>query len=300
MVPPTVYPGKVGVVHGLGEDALPGECGVAMDEERKIFFASAFAGAVLLGASAADGDGIDGFEVAGIGDQVDVNFAAAARGVFAGGSHVILHVSGAENAARIDVFESGEDFLRRPLGDMGDHVEAAAMAHAHDELDGAEPGGGIENFIDERDQSGDAFEREALAAEIALLHDLLEDVGTGEQVENALLVFFGNPKPATGFHALIDPAAALGGVDVIDFNADGAGVDGAGFAGVVALAFEFGGLARTEEAEGVEIAFEISELAVGVENAFALGIGGVGFEDGRAGAAIGSLGFRSHRMQLLG
>ncbi len=64
------------------------------------------------------------------------------------------------------------------------------MAHAHDEFDGAEAGGGVENFVDQRDEGGDAFEREALAAEIALLHDLLEDVGADEQVEDALLVFF--------------------------------------------------------------------------------------------------------------
>ena len=57
---------KVGVVHGLGEDALSGECGVAVDEQRQIFFASAFAGAVLLGAGAADRDGIDGFEMTGV------------------------------------------------------------------------------------------------------------------------------------------------------------------------------------------------------------------------------------------
>ena len=49
-------------------------------------------------------------------------------------------------------------------------------------------GGGVENFVDQRNEGGDAFEREALAAEIALLHDLLEDVGAGEQVEDASLV----------------------------------------------------------------------------------------------------------------
>ena len=124
--------GEVGVVHGLGENALSGECGVAVDEKRKIFFAATFPGAILLGAGAADGDGIDGFEVAGVRDEVDVNLAAAAGGVFAGGSHVIFHVAGAENAARIDVFESGKDFLGRALRDVGDDVEASAMAHAHD------------------------------------------------------------------------------------------------------------------------------------------------------------------------
>ena len=111
--------GKVGVVHGLGEDALPGERGVAVDQERKIFFAAAFAGAILLGAGAADGDGIDGFEVAGVRDQMDVNFAAAVRFVFAGCAHVIFHVAGAENAARVDVFESGKNFLRRAAGPRG-------------------------------------------------------------------------------------------------------------------------------------------------------------------------------------
>ena len=130
--------GKVGVVHGFGEDALAGEGGVAVDEQREIFFASAFAGAVLLGAGAADGDGIDGFEVAGIRDQMDVNFVAAARDVFAGRAHVIFHVAGAENAARVDVFEAGEDFVGRALGDVGHDVEAAAMAHAHDQFGRAE------------------------------------------------------------------------------------------------------------------------------------------------------------------
>jgi hypothetical protein len=58
--------GEVGVVHGLGEDALSGKSGVAVNQQREIFFASAFAGAILLGTSTADGDGIDGFEVAGV------------------------------------------------------------------------------------------------------------------------------------------------------------------------------------------------------------------------------------------
>ena len=68
---------EVGVVHGLGENTLSGECGVAVDEKRKIFFAAAFAGAILLGTGAADGHGVDSFEVARIRDEVDVNVAAA-------------------------------------------------------------------------------------------------------------------------------------------------------------------------------------------------------------------------------
>src|SRR6266851_285358 len=58
--------GKVGIVHGFGEDALSGESGVAVDKQRKVLFAATFAGAILLGAGAADGDRIDRFQVAGI------------------------------------------------------------------------------------------------------------------------------------------------------------------------------------------------------------------------------------------
>ena len=69
--------GKVGVVHRLGHDALPGESSVAVDEQREIFFRPPFAGAILLGARAADCYRIDGFEVAGIRHQVNMNFLSS-------------------------------------------------------------------------------------------------------------------------------------------------------------------------------------------------------------------------------
>ncbi len=127
--------GKVGVIHGFGEDALSGEGSISVNEKRDVFFAAAFSGAVLFGAGAAHGDGIDGFEVTGIRDQVDVNLVAAVGQVLAGGAHVIFHIAGAEDAARVDVFEAGENFFGRAFGDVGDDVEASAMAHAHDEFD---------------------------------------------------------------------------------------------------------------------------------------------------------------------
>src|SRR5271166_3075011 len=57
--------GEIGVIHGFREDALSGKGGVAVNQQGQIFFAAAFSSAVLLGASAADSYGIDGFEVAG-------------------------------------------------------------------------------------------------------------------------------------------------------------------------------------------------------------------------------------------
>ena len=113
-----------------------------------IFFAAAFASAVLLGAGAAYGDGIDGFEMAGIRNQVDVHFVAAVGDVFPGCPHVVFHVARPENAAWINVFKAGENFLRRAPGNVSDDVKAPAVAHTHYQLACAEARAGIENFID--------------------------------------------------------------------------------------------------------------------------------------------------------
>src|SRR5579871_2606198 len=98
-----------------------------------------------------------------------MDLTATARDVFAGRAHVIFHVPRAENAARVDIFKSSENFLGRTLGDVGNDVEAAAMAHPHDEFDCAFLGGAVEDFVDQRDEGCYAFEGEALVAEIALL-----------------------------------------------------------------------------------------------------------------------------------
>ena len=87
---------------------------------------------------------------------------------------------------------------------------------------------------------------------------------------------------------------------MIDLDADGARINSASFAAVLVIDFELGGRARTEEAEGVQIAFKISPLTEGIEGGFPLGAGAVigGFDEG---GAAGSLGFRiNHIVVLLG
>src|SRR5258708_7974133 len=115
--------GKIRIVHGLGEDALSGESGVTVYEEWKIFFASAFSSAVLLGAGAADSDRIDGFEMAGVRNQMNVNLIAAVSNVLAGSAPGIFHVTGAENTATFHVFKSSEKSLQRALGAVGNHAK---------------------------------------------------------------------------------------------------------------------------------------------------------------------------------
>ena len=148
---------------------MSGKGRVAVHEQRKIFFASTFAGAVLFGACASDGDRINSFEMAGVRNQVDIDLGATARDVLAGRPQVVLHVAGAQDAARIDVFKCGEDFFGRPPGHVQDDIEAPPVTHAHDEVDGAALGRALENFVYQRQEGGVALEREAFGAEVALL-----------------------------------------------------------------------------------------------------------------------------------
>ncbi len=99
----------------LGENSLSRESAVAVHQQRKELFFPAIAGAVLLGAGAADSYGIDGFKVARIRNQVNVDLGAAASLILSGRAHVIFHIAAAQNAARIDIFESGKNFFGRAL-----------------------------------------------------------------------------------------------------------------------------------------------------------------------------------------
>ena len=67
------------------------------------------------------------------------------------------------------------------------HVQASAVAHAHDGLLGAKFGGAVQHFVEKWNERGDAFERKPLGAEITRLNDLLEDIGLREQIEDMLL-----------------------------------------------------------------------------------------------------------------
>jgi len=61
---------QVREIEGFRPDALPGEGGVAVHHDWDDPAGAAGAVAGLLGAHTAHGDGIDGFQMAGIGDEV--------------------------------------------------------------------------------------------------------------------------------------------------------------------------------------------------------------------------------------
>src|SRR5882757_7901332 len=113
---------------------------------------------------------------------------AVGRGVFAGGSHVVFHVAAAEGAARVDVLEFCEDLGWGAADGVGHDVETAAMRHGEEGAGYSGCGRGSEYLVEKWDEDGEAFEREPLGAEIALLDDLLEEIGADELGEDVLLI----------------------------------------------------------------------------------------------------------------
>ena len=62
------------------------------------------------------------------------------------------------------------------------------MRHGEDGAGDSGCGSGGEDLIEKRNEDGEAFEGEALGAEVALLDDLLEEVGADEFGEDVCLV----------------------------------------------------------------------------------------------------------------
>ena len=113
--------------------------------------------------------------------------APVGREVFAGRAEVIFHVAAAQHAARIDIFEAGEDFGGGPADGVDHDVQAAAMAHGHDALLGAESRLRVRGSRRAAESApAVAFERIALGAQIARLQHLLEEFGADQALENAL------------------------------------------------------------------------------------------------------------------
>jgi hypothetical protein len=218
----------------------------------------------LFGASAANSDGIDGFQMARIRNEMNVNVSAAAGGVVAGCAEVILYVAAAENATRIDIFEADEEFLGGTSGDSEENGKAAAMAHAEDELFGAELAGGFKDFIQQWDQRSVAFQGEAFVAEVPLLQNLLEHFGADEALADEFTV----GGRSRGFHLGLNPLALFQAGNVHELGGYSPAVGMAGFGGMLTGYVEFGLGFGLELTERIEVGLEIAPSAESVEDTF--------------------------------
>ncbi len=211
-------------VQRLGDDALPGERGVAVDQDREHLFALGVLGPVALGAGHALDDGVDGLEVAGVRGERDGDLFAARRGVQTSRAEVVLHVARALYGRRVELaLELAEDLPVRLPDDVREHVEPTAVRHADHDLAHTGVGRGRQQRVEHRDQGLGPFEAEALLAEVLRVEEALEGLGRVEPLEDAPLVRRLRRRRRR-LDVALDPLLLVGLLDVHVLDADGAGV----------------------------------------------------------------------------
>ena len=152
---------------------------------------------------------------------------------------------------------------------MQQDIQASAMAHAHHEVDGSALRCSLENLVDQRKKSSIAFKGEALCAQVPLLEHLLKNIGADQQFQYTLLI----NGAGFGFHALLNPTAALSIGDMHEFYADGAAIEVARLAGVLVFDLQFGLGLWPEQAEWIKVRLQVTPVAKSVEYSLAVGIG---------------------------
>ena len=166
----------------LHHDALAGERRVAVDDDRQHGVALGVAAAVEARLDRAFDDRVDDLEVRRVERQAQVDRAARRRDV-AREALVVLDVARGQ-VLRRGVVELGEQVLRHLAERVDEHVEAAAVRHADDDLLHALAAGALDELVHRGDEALAAFEREALLADVLGVQVALEALGGRQPVED--------------------------------------------------------------------------------------------------------------------
>ena len=122
-------------------------------------------------------------------------------------AEVVLHVARALGRLRVDAaLELLEHLVVALADDVGEHVEAAAVRHAHDDAVEVVVGRRLEDGVEDRDRRLGALEAEALLADVLGAEERLERLGGVELGEDVALVLEGEVgvaplRPAPGSSA---------------------------------------------------------------------------------------------------
>ena len=223
---------QLGHVQRLGDDPLPREGRVAVNQQRQAARAGAVGDAILLGAHAPLHDRVDPLEVAGVERQRHVHRVRSRirrvgpERAIDRESQVVLHVAAARRIVRVDlVLELGEDLRRRLVQHVGEHVQAPAVGHADHDLDDARARRALDQPFQHRDQALGALQREALVAQELVLQELLEHLGADHLVQDPHPIRARQRQPvARRFHPVLQPRPQLDVVQVGQLDADGPAV----------------------------------------------------------------------------
>src|SRR5581483_714591 len=217
----------------LHHDALSGKRCVAVHQHGQDAFSRSFArlvrvgNLVLRGACHAFNDGIDRFEMAGIWRQTQIDIFPGRRLALAFGALVVFHVAFVGRKRWMDrTFKRSEDAFAKMPDDVGEHVQASAVRHAHRDLFDAELARAFGQLIEERNDRLAALDGKSLLAEILGVQELFELLGGNQLPRNSFLNFhvnwFGMHELAANL--LTQPELFFFTLDVAIFRADFAAV----------------------------------------------------------------------------
>jgi hypothetical protein len=140
------------------------------------------------------------------------------------GAEVVLHVAGSLDRLGILLpLELPEDLAVGLAGDVGQHVEPAAVRHPDAHLVHPVAGGVRQDPVEQRDDGLAAFEREPLLPDELGLQERLERLGGVEPPQDPHLLVAGRAR-IRNLDLGLDPGPLLGILDVHVLDADGAAV----------------------------------------------------------------------------
>ena len=216
------------------DNALPRKGGVAVDQDGQhllvlevaVLVAADVVAEGLLGADLAEHHRVHRFEVRGVGHQAHVHLDPVELAVGAG-AEVILHVAGSADVFRVGraAREFVEDHAIGLGHHVGEHVEAAAVGHAIDDLAHAAAAAILDHGFQRRDHGFAAVEAEALGADVLLAEEAFVLFAADHRAQDRLLAFGAEvDRLVTALDPLLDEAALLHVGDVHVFIADLAAV----------------------------------------------------------------------------
>ena len=174
------------------DHALAGERRVAMHQQRqhRDALVRRIAILVLLGAHLAEHHGIDDFEMRRVGGQRQMDLVVVELAIRRG-AEMILDVARAFDLVGVGraALELVEQRAVRLAHHLGQHVEAAAMRHADDDVADTETAAALDDLLQRRDQRFAAVEAEALGAGELDVAELLEAVGFDQLHQDGAAAF---------------------------------------------------------------------------------------------------------------
>jgi hypothetical protein len=204
-------------VERLGDDPLPGEGGVSVDQDRERDRGVVDPGAArpvgLLGAREAHDDGVDRFQVARVRRERDL-YLPRARHPCLGRREVVLHVTGAalgighERVDRALALELAQQRRVAAPDRVREDVEAAAVRDPDHDLVRAACGGELERLVEHRHERIQPLDRELLLADERAAQVRLERLDLRQPLEQGAALLRGWRLPeAPGLDRPSEPRA---------------------------------------------------------------------------------------------